>query len=284
MYTDNSTARRPNVKDIAGQAFGDLTAISYAGNNLGSQAGAYWLFRCKCGIEKVLSGRAVRSGNVKSCGCSKQRTDETGNKYNKLTVLEFSGKTKGGDSNWLCQCECGNTTIVSRGDFTKGDTKSCGCHRASAGGATKGYRKSTEYVSWSEMKRRCYNTRNAEYHNYGGRGITVCDQWKNSFVDFLAYVGKKPSPDATIDRIDVNGNYEPGNVRWATKPEQSQNTRKTRKLTYNGETLCLREWARRLCITHQTISTRLAKGWPLEKVLSSEHYFTPPPKRKARPK
>ncbi len=97
MSTGNSTVCPSSVKDIAGEPFNDLTAIRYAGSNLGSQAGAYWLFRCKCGAEKVLNGRAVRSGNVSSCGCSKQRTDETGNKYNKLTVLEFAGKTKGGE-------------------------------------------------------------------------------------------------------------------------------------------------------------------------------------------
>ncbi len=271
MSTGNSTARRSNVKDIAGEHFGDLVAINYVGNNLGSQAGAYWLFRCKCGVEKVLSGRAVRSGSVRSCGCSKQRTDETGNVYNKLTVLEFVGTTKGGDSSWLCRCECGNTTVVARGHLKNESIKSCGCHRRCAGGACSGRKPTPEYTSWKEMKRRCYNTRNPEYHNYGGRGITVCDNWKNSFVDFLAYVGYKPSPDATIDRIDVNGNYEPGNVRWATKLEQSQNTRKTSKLTYNGETHCLREWARKLGISHSTLRTRIAKGWPLERVFSSEH-------------
>lgn len=279
MSTDNSIQLPAGVKDITGKPFGDLTTINYAGTNLGSQAGAYWLFRCKCGVEKVLNGRSVRSGNIQSCGCSKTRTDEVGTEYGKLTVIEFAGNTKGGDSRWLCQCECGNTTTVARGELRKGSTLSCGCHRANA----KGMCESTEYTSWQEMKRRCYTTNYKDYHLYGGKGITVCQRWLDAFVNFFEDMGPKPFKEATIDRKDGNGNYEKDNCRWASKTEQSQNTSKTRMLTYNGETYCLREWARRLGISHCTLRSRLNKGWPPEKVFSSEHYFTLPPIKKARP-
>jgi hypothetical protein len=210
---------------------------------------------------------------------SPRAKDETGNVYTKLTVIEFAGNTRSGDSRWKCLCECGNTTIVARGELRKGSTKSCGCRRASAGGGHK----TTEYTSWQEMKRRC-DPDYKDKHLYADRGITLCERWKISFNHFIADMGPKPSPDATIDRIDNNGNYEPSNCRWATKLEQSQNTRKTRMLTHNGETLCLREWARRLSITHRTLSTRLTKGWSPEKVFSSEHYFSPPPIKKVRQK
>lgn len=211
---------------------------------------------------------------------SGRATDETGNIYGLLTVIRFAGKTKSGDSNWLCQCECGNTTTAARGDLRKsyGGTKSCGCGRKTQGGGHG----TTEYITWKEMKRRCYNPRNSQYHLYGGRGIVICDRWRTSFVNFLSDMGLKPFPEATIDRIDNNGPYSPSNCRWATKLEQGQNTRKARVLTYNGETMTLRAWARKLGITHRTLSVRIERGWPPEKVFSAEHYFTPPPKKRPR--
>jgi hypothetical protein len=210
-------------------------------------------------------------------------TDEVGNVYEKLTVVEFAGKTKSGDSRWLCNCECGNTTTVARGELRKGSTKSCGCHRASSEGATKGRKRSPEYTSWQEMKRRC-DPNYKDKHLYSDRGITLCEQWKASFNTFFADMGPKPFPEATVDRKNNDLGYSPENCRWATKMEQSHNSRKVRMLTHNGETLCLREWARRLGINHSTLSNRIAKGWTMEKVFSSEHYFTPPPVKKAKNK
>lgn len=206
--------------------------------------------------------------------------DETGSVYGKLTVIKFTGRTKSGDSRWKCLCECGNTTTVARGELRKGSTKSCGCHRANAGNMCK----SSEYTSWKEMKRRCYKTNCPDYHLYGGKGVTVCNRWLDAFVNFFEDMGPKPFPEATIDRLDGNGNYEKSNCRWASKLEQSQNTSKARMLTYNGETHCLREWARRLGIAHGTLRRRLSQGWPHENVFSSEHYFSHPPIKKARSK
>jgi len=279
MSAGNSTQLPPLVKDITGKPFFYLTAISYAGTKLGSQAGAYWLFRCKCGVEKVLSAGAVRSGNIKSCGCRNNRTDEVGNKYGKLTVIEFAGKTKSGDSRWNCRCECGNTTIVARGELRKESTKSCGCHRASAGG---GY-KTTEHSSWKEAKGRCFNPTYKDRHLYSERGIRMCENWRHSFPHFLADMGKKPSPKHSVERINNDGNYSCGhceecvangwaaNCKWATAMEQGQNTRKTRLLEYNGEAHSLREWARRLGVTHRTIARRLdEQSWTMEQVV--KHY------------
>lgn len=202
--------------------------------------------------------------------------DETGNVYGKLTVIHFS-EIRHKLAHWMCQCECGNTTIVAGSDLRKKSTVSCGCHRARAGGMCN----SPEYTSWQEMKRRC-EPDYKDKHLYADRGITLCERWQSSFNNFIADMGSKPFPEATIDRKNNDLGYSPDNCRWATKMEQSHNSRKTRMITHNGETYCLRDWARRLGIAHRTLSTRLAKGWPPEKVFSSEHYFSPPPIKKAR--
>ncbi|MCP1173759.1 hypothetical protein [Ralstonia chuxiongensis] len=124
-----------------------------------------------------------------------------------------------------------------------------------------------EYQAWANMKARCENPNNIRYHRYGGRGIKVCERWRNSFEAFLADMG--PSNGLTIDRIDNDGNYEPGNCRWATVREQSQKTSRIKLLTFNGETLSLAEWARRLGIRANTLTMRLnAYKWPLEKALT----------------
>jgi transposase-like protein len=192
--------------------------------------------------------------------------DEVGNVYEKLTVVEFAGKTKSGDSRWLCKCECGKTTTVARGELRKGSTKSCGCHRARSSGNYK----TSEYTSWKEMKRRC-DPNYKDKHLYADRGITLCEQWRTSFNTFLADMGPKPFPEATVDRKNNDLGYTPDNCRWATKLEQSQNTRKARMLTFSGETLCLREWARRLGVRHRTIARRLdEQGWNMEQIV--EHY------------
>ena len=194
-------------------------------------------------------------------------TNETGNVYGKLTVLGYSGKSKSGDSLWQCRCECGTVKTVARGDLRKsyGGTKSCGCGRSSAYGMCN----SPEYTSWKGMKRRCYSRKDPWYHLYGGRGITVCDRWRHSFASFFDDMGPKPFPEASVDRIDNEGHYTPENCRWASKAEQSQNSRKARMLTCNGETMCLRAWARRLGIMHSTIRTRLKRGWSVERALTT---------------
>jgi hypothetical protein len=187
--------------------------------------------------------------------------DERGKTYGKLTVIEFHAVRL--EAMWLCRCECGNTTIVAGSDLRRGGTKSCGCGRRTQGGGHK----APEYSTWKMMKARCYNTNNAEYKNYGARGITVCDRWRHSFVNFLNDMGPRPFAGASIDRIDNNGNYELGNCRWATPLEQGQNTRKVVNLTHDGKTQCIRAWARDLNIEHCVIRERLKRGLPLHLVL-----------------
>ncbi len=121
---------------------------------------------------------------------------------------------------------------------------------------------------WANMKQRCLNPKDDKFKDYGGRGITVCREWLDSFEQFFADTGPRPELEYTLDRIDVNGNYEPGNVRWATKREQANNRRVTPHLTLDGETLPLTEWAIRLGLSSATIRGRINRGWPIERVFA----------------
>jgi len=157
------------------------------------------------------------------------RKDITGNKYNRLTALEFSHKGKKVNY-WKCMCDCGKTTTVHINALTSGGTKSCGCLKEQSvkefiKRATKhGLYKIAEYKVWQGMKQRCNNTNHSSYKNYGGRGIKVCDRW-NSFVNFINDMGEKPAVDLSIDRIDNDGDYEPNNCRWADAITQNNNQR-----------------------------------------------------------
>lgn len=124
-----------------------------------------------------------------------------------------------------------------------------------------------EYRLWGYIKSRCYSPKNKSYRYYGGRGIRVCDEWRNSFEAFLAYIGKKPK-GAEFDRIDNNGDYKPGNVRWATRTEQNRNRRTTRFLTANGVTQCVQAWANQLGVSSKAIRQRIANGWTVEDAVS----------------
>ncbi len=200
--------------------------------------------------------------------------DETGKRYGQLTVIEQAPPPehvkRKDTAYWRCRCDCGNTVIVVGVSLREGNTASCGClQRATAVATmtTHGMYKSTEYQSWQGMKERCYNPANRSYPNYGGRGIAVCDRWRDSFVAFFEDMGPKPSPTHSLDRIDGNGDYRPDNCRWATREQQQNNLRINRMLTYDGKTQTLARWAKELGIRQKTISTRLSAGHSVEEAL-----------------
>lgn len=162
------------------------------------------------------------------------RKNLTGLRFERLTVIHYHNTVKG-FAKWLCQCDCGNTTIVAAANLVSGNTKSCGCYNrdiATKQETTHGHTRngknggvSPEYRAWCGMKQRCLNTQNARYSDWGGRGITICEEWCNSFEAFLAHIGPKPSSKCSLDRINNDGNYEPGNVRWANGHMQRINRR-----------------------------------------------------------
>lgn len=187
--------------------------------------------------------------------------DLTGQRFGKLLVLEQHGRNSRKNVLWLCQCDCGNTHIVASPALLNGSTNSCGClhkERQKAAVTKHGKWDTALYKKWQGMKTRCFNKKAANYGDYGGRGITVCEEWKNDFQAFYEWaMASGYAPGLSIDRIDVNGNYCPENCRWATIEVQNNNQRKSRKLTYNGKTQTIGQWAKETGINYQTIHKRI---------------------------
>lgn len=192
----------------------------------------------------------------------------TGKRFGLLTVVcrEGSHQVSGG-ATWLCHCDCGSEKVIEGRLLRNGTTNSCGCLQKK-NGTTHGHSNDPTYYSWRAMLKRCNNEKHVAYKNYGGRGITVCHRWQDSFVSFLTDMGERPSLQFSIDRIDSDGNYEPGNCRWATSDSQSRNRRNNVRLTLNGVTMTAAEWARKVGICQTSLQKRLKKGWPVEEALT----------------
>lgn len=203
---------------------------------------------------------------------AKPKSDLTGYVSGRLTVIKMVEEKYRRITQWLCKCECGNTKVLRRDNITgKNPHLSCGClakeallRCATVHGATKNGSPTPEYRSWQKMIQRCTNPNGNAYHHYGGRGITVCDRWLHSFENFLVDMGERPSLSHSIDRIDTNKGYSPDNCRWATKKEQSRNTRRNIMVTYNGKTQCISAWAEELGINKKTLSDRIKRWESLE--------------------
>lgn len=187
----------------------------------------------------------------------KRANDLTGQRFGRWTVIKYHGKDIRGRTTWACICDCGEHSVVRRDLLTRGLSKSCGClsrelkaKRLLKHGycVNKQNNGNPTYVSWKSMKQRCYNTNADQYPDYGGRGIRVCDRWRYSFENFLADMGERPL-GTTIDRINNNGDYEPGNCRWVNLSIQNKNKRKdnTRRAVggvsrYKGVTKHYNKW------------------------------------------
>ena len=195
--------------------------------------------------------------------------DITGVHFGRLTVLERAGSDRLGNAMWRCDCDCGRHVIVSTHSLKRGHTKSCGClQKASVtthrGTGTRLYR------IWEGMKKRCYEKTHAHFKDYGGRGITVCDEWVKSFEAFRDWaLANEYRDNLTIDRKDNDGPYCPDNCRWATHKEQQNNMRSNRTITYKGETKTLTQWAELAGLNKKTLQYRLNNGWSVEQAITT---------------
>lgn len=196
-----------------------------------------------------------------------------GRKFGRLTVISRATNS-GHDTRWNCQCECGNAYIAWGTSLRRADVVSCGCYRRDRlikhGHAGIGVRRQG-YGIWSAMKDRCSNPSNPEFGCYGGRGISVCARWKASFEEFISDMGLRPSRKYSIDRIDNNGNYEPGNCRWATRREQDDNRRNAMFVSYRGQTMIFRKavLAAGSVVLAPTARWRIRNGWSVEAALET---------------
>jgi hypothetical protein len=265
-------------KDLTGQRFGRLVAVERA-NNKGTRAA--WVCQCDCGESSTVSGKDLRRG-TKSCGCLQRdkasqyaKIDLTGHVFGKLTVINESDHDPGRVI-WLCKCECGLNVNVSTGSLRSGNTLSCGCLRKQLvakmnwkhGGSRTGRRERLNQI-WQRMKQRCRDHNSSDYERYGGRGIRVCEEWKFDYSNFRSWALSHGYADnLTIDRIDNDGNYEPGNCRWISNSKQARNKSTNHPITYKDETKTLAEWSEITGLESSLIRYRLKIGWTIEDALA----------------
>ncbi len=205
------------------------------------------------------------------------RKDMTGIKFGRLTVIEDAGKEPQGQMKWLCKCDCGNYSIVTGRNLRRNHTTSCGCYmleRITKHGHNRPNQRTPEYTTWHSMMQRCCNKKSQAYKTYGAKGIKVCKRWKD-FKNFYADMGDRPSQQHSLDRWpNKKGDYKPSNCRWATPLEQVLNRSVTKYIEYDGQKLIAKEWAKIIGISETGIRSRLQRGWPIDKVLSSKNFNT----------
>ena len=183
-----------------------------------------------------------------------------GKKFGLLTVIS-QRESKNGKRMWECKCDCGTTVSISTDRLKSGHTKSCGCVAGRPGGKSPGWKGTVVYSRWQAMKKRCYQVGTEGYENYGGRGIKVCDEWKNNPSAFCEWALENGfSEELTLDRKDVNGDYCPENCKWSTKTEQNRNKRNNHFVTYNGKKITLSEYSEITGIKHGAIDWRVNRS------------------------
>ena len=272
--------------DLSGKRFGRLTAISMVSRN--DTKRVMWKCLCDCGNTAVVSTGNLRNGHTQSCGCLQKANaynarfkDYTGFRNGRLTALRMAPHKYGERVSWICKCDCGKETTVSSAKILK--TQSCGCYAREKsiailekGRTTHGGTYERCYHVWSGMVDRCCHQYSEAYENYGGRGINICDEWlgENGYKNFRewayqnGYDETAPRGEYTIDRIDVNGNYEPSNCRWISISEQQNNKRNTLLFEIDGEIKPLSEWCNLYSAKYGLVFKRIKSGWNIVRALT----------------
>lgn len=200
--------------------------------------------------------------------------DISGQNFGRLNVISYAGLDKRNDAIWNCVCECGTNKVIAGRSLREGSTKSCGCFQMEIAAkqvrellTTHGKSGSKIHKAWLAMRERCTNPNSKNYKNYGGRGISVCDSWLNSFESFFKDMGDIPSKEYSLDRIDNDKGYCKENCKWSTRIEQARNTRHNVYIEYNGKTQTISAWSEELGIKFTTLNNRL-NNWSIEKALT----------------
>ena len=285
-----SSYTKHNVNDYIGKKFGLLTVIGQSPKT--NPYSNKFDFQCDCGnIISECPGR-VLYGHKKSCGKCRKRntsyeleqriTNSIGMKFGKLTIIGVSHKNGSGKNYAKCKCECGNIIDVLPNSLFNNESKSCGCSKlnnpmlannksTSSGNYKDGRTKHLLYGTWKQMINRCENPKSKHYDRYGGRGIKVCEEWRDfwSFVKWSDSIGGKPN-GYTLDRIDNDGNYCPENCRWADWGTQMSNKSSNRYITYNGKTQTIHQWSIDIGLNEQTLTNRINRGWSIERSLTTK--------------
>jgi hypothetical protein len=253
--------------DLTGRRYGKWVVLR-RDTSIPPGHGSFWVCQCECSTIATVPVDSLTSGKSTSCGCG-HAPDMVSKKFGRWTVTGRDTSKPKGRAYWLVECECGSTGSILGSNLRNGSSQSCGCLNVDAH-STHGMKYTPEYQAWRAMINRCYRPEDISFHNYGGRGIQVAAAWLESFEQFFTHVGPRPTPQHSLDRYpDKDGNYEPGNVRWATLVEQQNNMRTNHLLTYQGKTQTIAQWARELGINHLTLRGRIQNGWSVERALTT---------------
>ncbi len=261
------------MDDLLNKRYGKLVVIADNGVKIlkNGNPTRMWLCQCDCGKETVVQTSKLINGHTKSCGCMKgvHGDDLLGKKFNRLTVVEWiPPKERTNKRNaWKCICDCGNVVFTNTDKLKSGWVKSCGCLKAERiGNLNKKYKYSNKrlYSVYKAILDRIYNPESREYENYGGRGIKICDEWKEDFDKFAewalshGYDKDAERGKCTIDRIDTDGDYTPDNCRWVSNDVQQNNRRDCILIPFQGETKTMMEWSKTLNIPYSFLNWRMS--------------------------